>query len=182
MSESIENLWAKYCSSLIEVDQTHVDPADREFSFPLRKGSSFKKAEPYVFGRSSPSLPVKMLAVREIHDGFRMGGGIKIAKEYLRDDPTLTMRELGYLMLKSKNMPYPYIWWCQETNTQKRAIYEDSEGLNFVKLSNKWQMVYSTMSAGILVGAQGRRHHEDVPRNSYFILWDNEEMARQHAT
>ena len=180
MSKTIEKLWSKYCTFLIKWDQMLVDPADKQLSFPVRKGSSFKKAEPYVFGRSSPSLPVKMLSVREIHDGWHCG--VEYAKEFLRDDPTLTMRELGYLMLKKEN-EFPYAWWCWESlSPKKRAIYEDSEGVKFVKLHNKWRLAYSTLDAGILVGAQGGKHYEDLPRNSYFVLWENEEMARQHAT
>ena len=52
---------------------------------------------------------------------------------------------------------------------------------NFVKLDNKWQMAYSIMSAGILIGSQSGKHYEDLPKNSYMVLWENEEMARQHA-
>ena len=170
MSQSIEKLWSKFCS-----DYVH-----KKFSFQLRKGSNFKRAEPWVVGRASPAQPVKMLSVREVYEGWANPSGVKLARERLRLDPTLTMRELGYLMLKS-DQELPYIWWCFSSAPKQRAIYEDSEGLNFVKLDNKWQMAYSIMSAGILIGSQSGKHYEDLPKNSYMVLWENEEMARQHA-
>lgn len=153
----------------------------KKISPRLRLGSNYKNAKPWVEGRTSPVNPVKMLSVRDVLEGWSNPAGVKKAKDYLRINPNLTMRELGELMLCS-NADYPYIWWCCRSATPaKRAIYEDSEGLNFVKLNNKWQMAYSILASGILVGSQAGTHYEDLPYNSYFVLWENEDAARAHA-
>ena len=170
MEPELARLWKDFCSD------NYMDKCPPRF----RQGSSFRKARPWVEGRESPSHPVKMLSVRDVYSGWSNPAGVKLAKKFLETDPNLTMRELAELMLRSKS-DYPYIWWCYGANAPvKRAIYEDAEGLNFVKLNNKWQMAYSTLSSGILVGCQSGKNYEDLPPNAYFVLWENEGVAREH--
>ena len=43
-------------------------------------------------------------------------------------------------------------------------------------------MAMSVMSAGVVVGSQNGDDYESVPRNAYFVVWENEEIARQHSS
>ncbi|MBA6416375.1 hypothetical protein H4J50_10145 [Colwellia sp. 6M3] len=75
---------------------------------------------------------------------------------------------------------YPYVWWVVPEGNKIRTIYEDANGITFVKLDNKWKMAYSSEAVGVLVGAQGGYDFEGIPRNSYFVSWENETIAMEH--
>ncbi|MBY5920795.1 hypothetical protein [Ferrimonas balearica] len=98
----------------------------------------------------------------------------------------MTLRELQVQILKlakAREAAFPYIWWVysRKASSDVRAIHEDSNGILFAKLRSKWIQVYKCQRLGSLVGSQGGHHYEDMPSNAYFVLWENEEQARNHA-
>lgn len=153
------------------------NPADK--GMKLRKGSRFKKAISWVTGVSMPTMPIRMLSNVTVYESWQNPRNIKHAKELLNRNGSLTFRELIEEMLKTTDSSY--IWWLYPVSTIVRAVHEDAKGFTFVKMNNKWQMVYSIKMVGSLVGAQGVESCEGLPLNSYFISWENEEEARPHA-
>ena len=173
MSAAVEKEWQKFVREHSIKNKKAV----------LRKGSSFKAVKPWLEVRASPAMPTKMLSMVDVYDGWTNPHPLKIAKVLVNESPSMTFRELGNRMIISKESELPYIWWCFSANLpKKRAIHEDSDGVTFVKLNNKWQMAMSVMSAGVVVGSQNGDDYESVPRNAYFVVWENEEIARQHSS
>jgi len=145
----------------------------------LRKGSRFKNALPWINGVSAPAMPTRMLSNVVVFESWQNPHNMEIAKGIVKINKNMSLRELVSEMLNTSEIPY--IWWIYPVSSKIRAIHEDSNGITFIKLNNKWQMVYSSKMVGALVGAQGGLDAESFPPNSYFVSWENEELARSHA-
>lgn len=147
---------------------------------PLRKGSNFKKALPFLEPNQKPAMPMKALPKSMLYDTWVATKNYEKACETVNSKPNLTFSELIYEMLKNEDKPY--IWWLWPRTKIERIIYEDANGLTFVKLDNIWQVAYPVNAVGVLVGIQGTTDHEtDVPFNSYFICSEYTEVARKHS-
>ena len=130
MSAAVEKAWQKFVREHWIKNKKAV----------LRKGSSFKAVKPWLEVRASPAMPTKMLSMVDVYEGWSNPHSLKIAKVLVNEIPSMTFRELGNRMIISKENELPYIWWCFSANLpKKRAIHEDSDGVTFVKLNNKWQ-------------------------------------------
>jgi len=145
----------------------------------LRKGSRFKEANSWVNGVSMPAMPTRMLSNVTVYESWQNPKNIEHAKDLLNINSSLTFRELIEKMFETTESSY--IWWLYPVSTKVRTIHEDANGFTFVKMNNKWQMVYSIKMVGGLVGAQGVNNCEDLPLNSYFVSWENEDIAKSHA-
>lgn len=151
----------------------------------LRKGSRFKKAEPWVNGVAGPAMPTQMMSNVEVFDSWLNPHNMKLAKEIVSHKKSVTLRGLVdemFVQLSMDKTSLPYIWWIWPHSSKTRAIHQDANGITFVKLGNKWQMAYPIQAVGVLAGSQGSMDYENIPRNSYFVSWENEEIARQHIT
>lgn len=167
-----ERIWSEFTKA--HLDDEHAR---------LRRGSRFKLAKPWIKGVSSPAMPTRMLSKVVVYDSWLNNFNMDLANQIVDKYPSLTLRELVEKMLKKmdgKHTSYPYLWWVWPKSKKMRVIHEDANGITFVKLDNKWQMVFSSQVVGVLVGAQGVEGYESLPRNSYFISWENEEIARKH--
>lgn len=167
-----EDIWREFTKAHLEDEHAR-----------LRRGSRFKLAKPWIKGVSSPAMPTKMLSNVVVYDSWLNNFNMDLANEIVDKYPSMTLRELVESMLKQmgdKHTGYPYLWWVWPESNKKRVIHEDANGITFVKLNNKWQMVFSSQAVGVLAGAQGVQGYESLPRNSYFISWENEEIARKH--
>lgn len=172
MEDDIEEIWQKFIK--YKVHKEHAT---------LRKGTNFKKAAPWVNGLASPALPTKMLSNVTIYESWLNPHNMKLARNLITQRKRLTVRELLYEMLyqvKAGNTDSPYVWWVWTSSSKTRAIHQDSNGVTFVKLGNKWQLAFSIQAMGALAGAQGTSSPEELPRDAYFVSWENEEMARAH--
>ncbi|MAY15202.1 MULTISPECIES: hypothetical protein [Thalassolituus] len=172
MDDVIEKIWQKFAKQNL----TKRDVA-------LRRGTNYKKAAPWVNGVASPALPTTMLSNVTVYESWLNPHNMGIAKNLIAHKKDLTVRELLYEMcyqMKEGNTEYPYVWWVWPHTSKTRAIHEDSNGVTFVKLGNKWQMAFSIQAMGALAGAQGASSYEELPRNAYFVSWENEETARAH--
>lgn len=151
----------------------------------LRKGSKFKKAKSWIEGVPSPAMPTKILSNAEIFNGWLNPHNFKLAKTLISQNENLTFRDLVNEMLihmTTEETTLPYIWWIYISPPKARAIHQDANGVTFVKLNNKWQMALSTQELGALVGAQGGINYEDIPKNAYFVSWENEKIARKYTS
>lgn len=172
MVDSIDIIWQNFAKKNLPKNDA-----------ALRKGTNNKKAAPWVNGLVSPALPTTMLSSVTVYESWLNQCNMGIAKDIIALKKELTVRELVYEMLyqmKAGNIDYPYIWWVWPHSSKTRVIHQDSNGVTFVKLGNKWQMAFSIQSMGVLVGAQGAANYEELPKNAYFVSWENEEMARAH--
>ena len=173
MDNSVEIEWKVFASESLP---------NKGKGFKLRKPSNLKKAEPYVYGIASPSLPTKMMSEVNVHDAWLNPHNLKLAKTLLQENRFMSFSQLMFAMVKSgsNKSVFRYIWWVLPHSCKKRVMHTDNDGVNFVKMNNKWQILYSVQSVGALVGAQGSPHYESVPKNGYFVVWENEEIARKH--
>ncbi|WP_159820278.1 hypothetical protein [Colwellia sp. 20A7] len=160
--------WKSYASTFLN-----------DKNIKLRVGSKFKTAFPWINGVVTPAMPTRMLSNVVVFESWQNPHNMRIAKEIVKSNKKITLRELVSEMLITSEIPY--IWWLYPVSTKVRAIHEDANGITFIKLNNKWQMVFSSKMVGALVGAQGGLNTESFPPNSYFISWENEELARNHA-
>jgi len=175
--KNIERNWKRFCKSEL------IDP-----NTALRLGSKRVRAKGYVDVKPYPTQPIKQLSTEVIFEGWSNRHNKEIAKNLINQDSSLSFQELLMkiiiLMSKDERIYIPYIWWIDPDNysKKKRSIYQDADGDNFVKIDNKWQMVYSVKSVGALVGRQGGSNCEDLnlPYNSYFVVWENEANAKMH--
>lgn len=154
-----------------------------KFQKQLRLASKFKQSDPWVNGVASPTLPTQMESSVELYRGWANPESLKYAKTIVKNKK-MTLRELQQMMLIGlikDNLSMPYIWWVDATTSCRRVVHEDGEGRTFVKLDNKWQMAYSVQAIGGLVGSQYTGNHEEVPKNTYFVLWENEQIARKYS-
>ncbi len=179
MKESkIDKIWKKFCK--LNLQNTDIPP---------RLGSKRIQAKGYINVKNSPMLPIKQLSTEVIFEGWGNGYNKEIAKNIIDQEPSLSFQELLIkiiiLMSEDEKIYIPYIWWIDpDSHTKKkRLIYQDVDGDNFVKIDNKWQMVYSVKSAGSLVGRQGGSNYEDLNlhSNSYFVVWENEDDAKNYS-
>lgn len=150
-----------------------------------RVASKFKTAAPWVMGLNSPIQPTRMLSNVTVFDGWTCGSVAQYAKKIISEQPSLTLRELQNILLGSLergDIDYPYIWWVYARTSRIRAIHEDAEGRPFIKLGTKWQLAYPIDAVAGLAGAQGSPDFdsENLPRTGYFVVWENEDAARQH--
>ncbi len=173
MEKSIEMLWKLYLK-----DDPDLKGAK------LRLASRAKLAKPWVTGVASPQGTTTMLSNVEIHKGWTNPHALNIARKTIESNPKFTLRELSHSMLsqvQQKVTSYPYVWWIYESSSPKRrAVHEDATGVTFIKLDGKWQLVYPCQALGVLVGRQGAGYYENIPRNAYFVLCENEAAARKH--
>ena len=172
MDNTIELVWKKFAIKYLP---------KKGKGFGLRRSSNFKKAEPYVYGIASPTLPTKMSSEVDVYDAWSNPYNLNVAKSLLRKNRFMTFAELMTGMVNSQrdHDVFPYIWWIWPFSSKKRIVHVDSNGITFVKMSNKWQIAYPVQSIGALAGSQGI-HYENVPKNCYFVVWGNEEIARKH--
>lgn len=150
-----------------------------------RVASRFKPASPWVMGLTAPTQPTRMLSNVTVYDGWMCGSVVQFARQIISKQPSLTLRELQNILLESLRkgeVAYPYVWWVYARNSRTRAIHEDAEGRPFVKLGTKWQLAYPIDAVAGLAGAQGAPDldSENLPHTGYFILWENEDAAKQH--
>lgn len=173
MKDTVEPVWKVFAKEFLP---------NKGKGFKLRKPSNFKKAEAYVYGIASPSLPTKMASEMDVYNAWTNPHNLNTAKSLLRNNRFMTFAELLTAMVDSEKVHdvFPYLWWVWPKSCKKRVVHIDSDGVTFVKMNNKWQIVYSVQSIGSLVGAQGSPHYESVPKNGYFVVWENEEIARKH--
>ena len=172
MKHDIETIWRTF-------SKKHLTREDST----LRKSTIYKNAEPWLNGVEAPTMPATMLSNVTVFESWLNTHNLNLAKELLSQQSGLTLRELLVEMLLQINAghaEYPYIWWVWPHSSKVRAIHEDSNGLTFVKLEKKWKMAYSIQAMGALAGAQGTSDYEELPRNAYFVSWENEEIARAH--
>lgn len=153
----------------------------------FRKGrvsSRSALASPWVKDGTAPILPTKMLSNAIVFDGWRSSGRLDIAKQIVAQNPNISLRDLQQLLLEKitkGEIDQPYLWWINPLKGWKRAIHEDSNGVPFIKLNNKWQLVYPIDKIAGLAGAQHSGDEEDVPLNGYFLLKENEDCAKNHS-
>lgn len=173
MSTDSQAIWRAFAEALL--------PPERPIK--LRSGSDYKIAAPWIFGRSGPSMPVRMMSNVQVFQSWRNPNNMKLAEELVSSNASLTLRglvnEMLVLMEKEK-VVYPYTWWVYPFSPVTRTVYEDSDGISFVKLAHKWQMAFPVQAVGVLAGAQGCLDYENVPVNAYFVSWENEAQARKH--
>ena len=149
----------------------------------LRNPSSIRQARPWIQERYHPAQPLKMLSKRVVYDGWANSSNVKFCRSILDDTEGLTMRELFEEVIRAcetEKINYFYTWWIYPNKSWERAIYEDANGITFVKLSKLWQLAYPVSVLGSLVGSQGHEGLESFPRNSYFVVYDNESDAIDH--
>ncbi|WP_027873401.1 hypothetical protein [Spongiibacter marinus] len=172
MDNNVEKIWRKFArDNLPENDSV------------LRKGTNFKLAAPWINGVATPALPTKMLTNVTVFESWLNPHNFELAKSIVSENEELTVRELLYEMLfkiKSGKTTMPYVWWVWPHSSKTRAIHQDSNDMTFVKLGSKWQMAFSIQSMGALAGSQGSMNYEELPRNAYFVSWENEKIARAH--
>ena len=158
---------------------------DRKKIPQLRNASGRKRAYPWIKVTGAPVKPATPLSNVAIYDGWVNPHNKKIAVAAVEASSSMTLRDLQHEMfakMKENETPYPYIWWvCCISRVRERLLYEDAEGVNYVKLENTWRPAYPLLTAGCLAGAQCSDDYESVPLNGYFIVWDDEDVARQHA-
>lgn len=173
----IDQIWKRYCKSEL------INP-----NTPPRLGSKRIQAKGYINIKTSPVLPIEQLSTEVIFEGWGNGYNKEVAKNLINQDSSLSFQELLIkiiiLMNEDEQIYIPYIWWIDPDSytKNKRLIYQDADGDNFVKINNKWQMAYSVKSAGSLVGRQGGLDYEDLNQhlNSYFVVWENEKSAKNY--
>ena len=162
MTKTAEQIW-------LEWSKYSLDQGEKA---PLRRGTSVKKACPWVEGRGHPALPVSTLSKAKVYHGWVHSLNLGLAQQIVRSQPWVSFRGLVYeilLKLDKGETTIPYIWWVWVGGAQERVLYEDSLGVTFIKLDGKWEIVCSIRSAGALVGAQGVLDYEALPLNSYFL-------------
>ncbi|NVC93247.1 hypothetical protein FC650_06205 [Vibrio natriegens] len=130
-----------------------------------------------------------MLSNVEIHCGWSGGFNAEWVKAMVANGERVSLRDLQLeaLIRALSDDSYPYLWWFyEEKNPSIRTVYEDSLGVNFVKLNGVWQVVYNCKKLGSLVGASGHSgygaDYEKIPPNAYFVVMENEDAARRHFT
>ena len=173
MVEGIEKIWRKFA----------IDHLQNFNDAKLRRGSNFKKAEPWIKGVVSPAMPTQMLSNVEVFDSWLNPGNMKLAKELICQSNGMSLRDLVsemFVQISANKTGLPYLWWVWPHSPKTRAIHQDANGITFVKLDNKWQMAFPIQAVGALAGSQGGRDYEALPENAYFVSWENEEIARQH--
>lgn len=149
----------------------------------LRRASNRWAAIPYMQGVGSPSIPTRMLSMENIYEGWTLSPVHAFAKQLAVENPSLTLRGLQEQVLSKgmgENIEHPFVWWVFNRAPKRRAIYEDAAGLHFVKLGAIWQLAYPLHAIRGLAG-NPEGQYEDVPSNGYFVVWDNERIARKHA-
>ncbi len=179
MLEQLDNLWKQYTK--IEVPELK--------GLKLRIASSRFKANHFLYPPTQPIGDVRMLSNAIVHCGWECPVNIQWAKGLgIKDLPT-SLRELQLAALENavENGQYPYLWWFYpEPYPKRRAVYVDSIGVCFIKLSGVWQVVYDSKKLGSLVGATGHhgnaQDYEKLPPYAYFVVMENEAAARRHST
>lgn len=124
-----------------------------------------------------------MLSNVTVFDGWTIALIARTARKISSENPDISLRALQQILLektKNREIDFPYIWWVNPTKKCTRALHEDANGLPFVKVHGKWQLAYPLDKVGGLAGAQNTDGYEDIPLAGYFILWDNEDFAREH--
>ena len=173
MPYDIQKIWLEFAKGNL--------PSEKPW---LRRGSRSKIASPWVNGVSTPAMPTRKLSNVIVYEhGWLNNSNMALAKKIVLDNPNITLRELvDEMLLKMEKLEtsFPYVWWVVPEGNKTRTIYEDANGITFVKLDNKWNIVYSSEAVGVLVGAQGSQDYEGIPRNSYFVSWENETIAMQY--
>jgi hypothetical protein len=157
---------------------------DSNYFKKSRIASKYKVAAPWVLGVAVPTQPTRMLSNVTVFDGWNCTTTAAFARKIVGTTPGLTLRDLQAAVLRGVEgglLDNPYIWWVYEPKSRTRAIHEDAEGRSFIKLGKKWQLAYPLDAIAGLCGAQGCSEYENVPRSGYFIIWENEEIARSHS-
>lgn len=155
-----------------------------EFSSALRLSSRHVPASTFLSSDVSPAPPTRMLSNVEICDGWLNGPHAQVAQRILSKNPEMSLLDLQIAMLRKTErgeLYCPYIWWVDARCRWGRALHEDSAGRKFVKLNSKWHLAYSMDQIGGLVGAQNSGGYEDIPKVGYFVVWENERIARNHS-
>jgi hypothetical protein len=145
-----------------------------------RIASAHRKAAPWVLGRAGPRQPVRMSSNMTVYGGYANPKGLAFAKEVVEANPSITLRELQEIIHNDSESSYDYIWWMVN-KAHVRAIHEDADGLSFVRLEKLWQLAYPLSAVGGLAGAQSWGNYENLPPNSYFVLYENEKKAFSHS-
>lgn len=172
MDLDIDRTWKEFAKDVLD-----------DKNATLRKGSGFKKAAPWVNGLPGPAMPTQMMSNVDVFDSWQNPQSMAQAKKIVGTS-SITVKALVEELIKLVTIgkiTYPYLWWLWPYSSNKRAIYQDANGITFVKLNNKWHLAYPVRSLGALVGSQGS-NYEDLPLNAYFVSWENENIARQHIT
>lgn len=178
MNPELDTLWKNF---------TNKGHFDELLGTDCRLASRHRFAKPWVLGVNGPVGSTIMRSNVPLYHAWDCPNSLNIAKGIIRDSVDLSLRELQvkmlHLVIKGESL-FPYLWWIYNNGPSgiTRAIHEDQNGILFVKLAGKWQLVYPCQKLGSLVGSQGGEHYEDLPRNAYFVLWENEEQARYHAS
>ncbi|MBT7556494.1 hypothetical protein HN615_06175 [Candidatus Woesearchaeota archaeon] len=170
----IDKIWKEFCKSHLKNPNT-----------PLRVGSYRLLAKGYVDVKTSPVLPIKQLSTEVIFESWLNRYNNEIAKNLINQDSSLSLQKLlvEMIQLTGKDIECPYIWWIYPNQNKKnRLIYRDADGDEFVKIDKKWQIAYSVRAVGSLVGRQGGSNYEDLdlPFNSYFVVWENKDNAKNY--
>jgi len=173
MTDHINKIWNAFTKQCLDSNSNAL----------LRKGSSYKKAENWLNKTSGPALPTKMLSNVCIYNSWINPHNISLAREIIKYNDGITFQELVYEMLMLVNeekTPTPYIWWLWPHSSKSRAVHEDANGQTFIKIENKWHLVYSAQVVGVLVGTQGTKDYEQIPSNCYFVSWESEEISKNY--
>jgi len=149
----------------------------------LRRASDRWLAAPFIHGVGSPSVPARMLSMENIYEGWALTTVHQVAKQLIPRNSVLTLRDLQEQIISmgmKEKIDHPYVWWVLNRAPKRRVIYEDAAGLCFVKLGAIWQLAYPLhVIRGLTGNPEGP--YEDVPSNGYFVIWENEHIAKKHA-
>jgi hypothetical protein len=172
MNNEIEKIWCSFSKKRLH-NGKHVK---------LRRGADHKRALPWIVGLSAPSMPIKQLSTIMVCSSWVNPRNLDFAKDIIAKNKDITFRQLlneMIIMMDKNKTDTPFVWWVWPHSLKERVLYEDANGITFVKLDNVWQMVYSVRLVGNLASAIDGLSYVQLPYNCHFVSCENEEIAKK---
>ena len=130
---------------------------------------------------STPIEPMDMYSKADVYEFFTNSENTDVIRKHLLNRPEASLAEAEKILAELYNrekVDRAYMWGIQDFTPAKRAIYQDALGNKYIKLDNKWRLVFQTDSFGSLLGVTDSR--DTIPRNAYFWIYTDGGFGKPH--
>ena len=139
------------------------------------------KIAPALAKASHPVEPLDMYSKAYVYEFFTNSENTDLIRTHLEKSPDTTLAEAEKILAElynKKKIDRIYMWGLADLAPAKRAIYQDALGNKYIKLDNKWRIIFQTDSFGSLLGDTDSQ--DAIPRNAYFWIYTDGGFGKRH--